>query len=38
MQRTLQTYQINPTAFFPGAVIWGYLGLAYRLSGCGGRI
>ncbi len=37
MQRTLQTHQ-KPLGIFPGAVIWGYLGLAYRLNGCGGRI
>lgn len=37
MQRTLQTHQ-KPLGVFAGAVIWGYLGLADRLSGCGGRI
>ena len=37
MQRTLQTHQ-KPHGVFPGAVIWGYLGLANRLSGCGGWI
>ena len=28
----------KPSAFWRGAVIWGYLGLANRLSGCGGWI
>jgi hypothetical protein len=37
MKRTLQTHQKNP-GVFGGAVIWGYLGLAFRLNGCGGRI
>ena len=37
MQRTLQTHQ-NPLGVFAGADIWGYLGLACRLSGCGGWI
>jgi hypothetical protein len=28
----------QPYGVFAGAVIWGYLGLANRLNGCGGRI
>lgn len=37
MQRILQTHQ-KPPRQIVSAVIWGYLGLAYRLNGCGGRI
>ena len=37
MQRTLQTHQ-KTHGVLRGAVIWGYLGSAYRLNGCGGRI
>jgi hypothetical protein len=37
MQRTLQTHQ-KTLGVLRGAVIWGYLGLACRLSGCGGWI
>jgi hypothetical protein len=37
MQRTLQAHQ-KTLGVFGGAVIWGYLGLANRLNGCGGRI
>jgi hypothetical protein len=37
MQRTLQTHQ-KTLGVLRGAVIWGYLGLAFRLSGCGGWI
>jgi hypothetical protein len=34
MQRNRQTHQINPMAFSGRC----YLGLAFRLSGCGGWI
>jgi len=37
MQRNPQTHQ-KTLGVFGGAVIWGYLGLANRLNGCGGRI
>jgi hypothetical protein len=37
MQRTLQTPQ-ESLGVLAGAVILGYLGLADRLSGCGGWI
>jgi hypothetical protein len=37
MQRTLQTHQ-NPPYVFATSDWVGYLGLANRLSGCGGRI
>jgi hypothetical protein len=37
MQRTLQTHQNNP-GVFGSAVMVGYFGLAFGLSGCGGRI
>jgi hypothetical protein len=36
MQRNLADTPENPSAFWRGAVIWGYLGLANRLNGCGG--
>ena len=35
--RTLQAHQ-KPHGVFAGAVIWGYLGLAFGLSGCGSWI
>jgi len=35
MQRTLQTHQ-KALGVLRGAVIWGYLGSANRLIGCGG--
>ena len=35
--RTLQPHQKTP-AILATAVIWGYLGLANRLNGCGGWI
>jgi len=35
MQRTLQTHQ-KTLGVLRGAVIWGYLGSANRLIGCGG--
>ncbi len=31
-------YWTIPKAISTTAVIWGYLGLAFSLSGCGGRI
>jgi hypothetical protein len=37
MQKNPQTHQ-KPLGVLRGAVIWGYLGLAFRLIGCGGRI
>jgi hypothetical protein len=37
MQRSPQTHQ-RTLGVFASAVIWGYLGLANRLSGCGGWI
>ena len=37
MKGTLQTHQ-KTLGVFASAVIWGYLGLANRLSGCGGWI
>jgi len=37
MKGTLQPHQ-KLHGVFAGAVIWGYLGLAFRLNGCGGRI
>jgi len=35
MQRALQTHQ-KALGILRGAVIWGYLGSANRLIGCGG--
>ena len=37
MQRNPQTHQ-KTLGVFASAAIWGYLGLGYRLSGCGGWI
>jgi hypothetical protein len=37
MKRIPQTHQ-KTLGVFGAAVIWGYLGLAFRLNGCGGRI
>jgi hypothetical protein len=36
-EKTLQPHQKTP-AILAVAAIWGYLGLACRLNGCGGRI
>jgi hypothetical protein len=33
-----QPEEINPRAILATAAKWGYLGLAFLLNGCGGRI
>jgi hypothetical protein len=38
MKGTLQQKPQRPHSVWRGAVIWGYLGLALRLNGCGGWI
>jgi hypothetical protein len=38
MKGTQQQKPQRPHSVWTGSVKWGYLGLALRLNGCGGRI